>query len=533
MVKGVDIESHVPENLNLTEYFIESNIANGRGNNTAVYYQNEVYTYNDLSRLIDKVGNVLKKFGVEPENRVLLILQDSPEWLAAWFGTIKIGGVGTHAYTYLRAKDYRDFLDLVRPKAVVADETTLDVVREAIKGSRYPKALLISSKVPLTALQDNEYHLQSLMDGASDELEAELTRSEDIAFWNFSGGTTGKPKAVPHTHRDGLISFKSVQYIFNYEPEDVILRIPKLFFHYSRDLGMQFPLGAGSAVILFPERTTSKMIFHLIDKYKPTILINVPTMMREMLQTPESERSDLSCIRVCMSSGELLSAELYNEWVKTFGGEVSNRVGSAESAMGYLCNRPGAIVPGSSGTVAPMVEVKLVNKEGAEVSKGEPGVMHARCPANGLYYVRETEKSRRTFLGDWLNTSDLFIQDEKDYFWYCGRDDEMVKVSGVWVSPLEIEGHLEKHPSVKECVVLGIEGKDKLTTTKAFVVLHTGIKASEDTANDLKEFCKKQLAPYKFPRLVEFLSELPKTGQGKIDKRLLRSSDDKTTKTKI
>jgi benzoate-CoA ligase family protein len=524
MVKGVDIEYDVPEALNLTSYLVANNIAEGRGDKPAVYCQNAVYTYNDLCRLIDKAGSVLKGLGVEPENRVLLILQDSPEWLASWFGTIKIGGVGTHAYTYLRAKDYKDFLELVRPKVVVADETTLDEVREAIKGCRFPKAVLISSKTSIP-LRENEYHLQGLMEGAPTGLEAEPTQSEDIAFWNFSGGTTGKPKAVPHTHRDGLIAFKSFQYIFNYKPEDVILRVPKLFFHYSRDLGMQFPLGAGSAVILFPERTTPRLIFNLIGQYKPTVLINVPTMMREMLQTPVSERSDLSCIHTCMSSGEFLSAELYTEWVKTFGGEVSNRFGSAESCMGYLCNRPGAVVPGSSGTVVPMAEVKLVNDAGAEVLKGEPGVLLARCPANGLLYVRETEKSRRTFLSDgWLNTGDLFVQDEKDYFWYRGRGDDMVKVSGVWVSPLEIERCLEKHPSVKECVVLGIEGKDKLTTTKAYIALHAGTAASQDTANELKEFCKKQLAPYKFPRLVEFLPELPKTGQGKIDKRLLRSS---------
>ncbi len=522
MITGPHIEFTVPEELNLTSYFLEENIPQGRGNKAAVYYQNQMYTYNDLCILTNKVGQVLKGLGVEPENRVLLVLQDSPEWLASWFGTMKIGGVGTHAYTYLRSGDYRDFLDLVRPKVVVVDQTTLDRVREGAKGSRFPKAILVSSTDP-PKLEKKEYHLQSLIEVAGEHIEAEPTHREDIAFWNFSGGTTGKPKAVPHTHRDALVSFESFQFIFHYTADDVVLRVPKLFFHYSRDLGMQFALRAGAAVVLFPERTTSKLIFELVDRYKPTVLINVPTMMREMLQLPEAERSNLSSLRLCMSSGEILSAQLYEEWVKTFGIEVTNRFGSAESSMGYLCNWPGQVVPGSSGTVTPMAEVKLVNEEGLEIPKGEPGVMMVRCPSGGLYYVRDQGKSQSTFVGrGWINTGDMFVQDEKDYFWYRGRADEMVKVSGVWVSPLEIERCLEKHPAVKECVVLGLQDRDSLTKTKAFVVLRFGTDPSEEMADTLKDFCKKQLISYKYPRVIEFLKELPKTGQGKINKRQLR-----------
>jgi benzoate-CoA ligase family protein len=522
MIKGQQIEFTIPETLNLTSYFLEENVLQGRGNKTAVFYRNRTYTFNDLCILTNKVGQVLMGLGVEPENRVLLILQDSPEWLASWFGTMKIGGVGTHAYTYLQAGDYTNFLELVRPKVVVVDQTTLDRVREGAKGSRVPKALLVSSDYPLK-LEKNEYHLQSLIQTAGEHLEAEPTTREDIAFWNFSGGTTGKPKAVPHTHRDGLVSYQSFQSIFQYTADEVVLRVPKLFFHYSRDLGMQFPLRAGAAVVLFQERTTSQLIFELADRYKPTVLINVPTMMREMLQTPKEKRRDLGCLRLCMSSGEILSAELYEEWVKTFGVEVTNRFGSAESAMGYLCNRPGQAVPGSSGTVTPLAEVKLVDPDGIETAKGEPGVMMVRCPAGGFYYVRDPEKSQSTFVGNgWINTGDLFVQDEKDYFWYRGRADEMVKVSGVWVSPLEIERSLEKHPAVHECVVLGLEDRDRLTKTKAFVVLRSGNDPSEKMADALRDFCREQLASYKYPKVIEFLKDLPKTGQGKIDRRQLR-----------
>ena len=520
MAQGRQIDLTVPDELNLATFFLEENLARGRGNKTALYYQDETYTFNELCLLTNKVGNILKDLGVEPENRVLLVLQDSPEWLAGWFGTMKVGAVGTHAYTYLQAGDYRHFLDLVRPKVVVVDQTTLERVREGGRGSRYPRAILVSSP-DCPPLEKNEYHLQSLLATAAEDLAAEPTLCEDIAFWNFSGGTTGKPKAVPHTHRDGLASFEAFQAVFNCTADDIVLRVPKLFFHYSRDLGMQFPLRAGAALILSPERTTARLIFALVERYRPTVLINVPTMMREMLQVPEAEQCHLSGLRLCMSSGEFLSAPLYEEWFKTYGVEVTNRFGSAESCMGYLCNQPGQVLPGSSGTVNPMTEVKLLDPEGREVAKGESGVMMVRCPAGGQLYVREKEKTQSTFVGGWINTGDLFVQDEQDYFWYRGRADELVKVSGVWVSPLEMERCLEKHPAIKECVVLGLEDRDSLVKLKAFVALRPGNEAGETMAATLKSFCKSQLAPYKFPREIEFLPELPKTGQGKIDKRRL------------
>ena len=522
MIAGQQIEFTVPQGLNLTSYFLEENLLLGRGKKVAVYYQNRTYTFEDLCILTNKVGNVLREIGVEPENRVLLILQDSPEWLASWFGTMKIGGVGTHAYTYLQPGDYKDFVDLVRPKVVVVDQTTLARVREGACGSRYVKAILVSSDHP-PQLEKNEYHLPGLIQAGKESLEAEPTTGEDIAFWNFSGGTTGKPKAVPHTHQDALISFESFQFIFHYTEDDVVLRVPKLFFHYARDLGMQFALRAGAAVVLFPERTTPKVIFELVDRYKPTVLINVPTMMREMIQTSQAQRRSLSSLRSCMSSGEILSAQLYEEWFKTFGIEVTNRFGSAESNMGYLCNWPGQVVPGSSGTVTPLVNVKLLDHEGLEVPRGVPGVMRVQCPSSGLYYVRDQGKSQSTFAGEgWINTGDVFVQDEKDYFWYRGRIDEMVKVSGVWVSPLEVERCLEKHPAVRECAVLGLQDNDGLTKTKAFIVLRFGTAPSEQMTDVLKDFCKEQLASHKYPRVIEFLNELPKTGQGKIDRRQLR-----------
>jgi acyl-coenzyme A synthetase/AMP-(fatty) acid ligase len=433
-----------------------------------------------------------------------------------------VGAVGTHAYTYLTPDDYAHLLNLVRPKVVVADGRTLGRVREAAEGLKYPLAILVSGE-SVPALRNREFSLRAMMESADEHLDAEPTHRDDIAFWNFSGGTTGKPKGVPHRHGDSVVSFESFNHFLGYTSEDIVLRIPKLFFHYARDNGMLFALRSGAAVVLFEEKTTAALIFELIRKHRVTVLLNVPTMMRAMLQTPKHERADLSCVRRNFSSGEVLSRQLYEEWVHAFGTEVIDRLGSAESGMGYLCNRPGAVVPGSSGTVTPLAEIKLVDENGQEVPKGQPGLLMTRSDASGTHYVRDHEKSKATFPGDgWVDTGDLFFQDEHDNFWHVGRANDMIKVSGLWVSPLEIEHCLHESPGVAECAVLGMKNSDGLMSIRAFVVLDEGAAASPETLDALKQYCKKRLGPHKFPGAVQIVDDLPKTGQGKIDRRLLR-----------
>jgi benzoate-CoA ligase family protein len=523
MIKGEQFEVPLAERLNLGSYYLDINLEAGRGDKTAIYYQDKTYSFFDLWRLTNRVGNVLKTLGVETENRVLLILEDSPEWVAAWLATMKIGAVGTHAYTYLTADDYEHLLNLVKPKVVVVDKTTREKVRQGATKSRYPKAFLIAGEKVPDLKPGEEFSLAEMIEGAGDRLEVEPTHRDDLAFWNFSGGTTGKPKGVPHMHRDSVLSYHSFSTILGYKTDDIVLLVPKLFFHYARDNGLLFALRSGAVVILFGEKATAALIFQLIAKYRPTVMLNVPTMMRAMIQTPKDDRADLSCLRLCLSSGEVLSPQLYKEWISTFGTEVIDRLGSAESGMGYLCNRVGAVRPGSSGTVTPLAEIKLVDPEGAEVRKGEPGLLLTRSDASAQYYVREHEKSKVTFLGDeWINTGDIFLQDDDDYFWYVGRADETVKVSGVWVSPLEIERTLHECARVKECAVLGIKNRDGLMKIQTFVVLNDGARPSTDITDELKRFCSDRLPPHKVPKIFEFLDELPKTGQGKIDRRLLR-----------
>jgi benzoate-CoA ligase len=522
MAKGRHIDFSIPNQLNLANYVIEDRIKEGLGNKIAAYYKNETYTFSELRDLINKMGNVLREFDVSFEDRVLLILQDSPLWLAGWFATIKIGGVATHAYTYLKPADYEYFFNYVRPKVVIADETTIDRIRIGAKGLQHLKVILVAGK-NLKKLKEREHKLQPMLEAADSRLEAAPTSKDDFALWNFSGGTTGKPKGVPHMHHDMLVGFESFKDSVKYREDDIVLRAPKLFFHYSRDLGMDYALRAGASVVLFPERSTAEIIFKMIDKYKPTVLLNVPTMMRAMLQVPKENRPDMSSLRLCLSSGEQMSAALYEEFTETFGVEVINTIGSAETYLGYFSDYPGEVVPGSAGRLSPLVEVKILGKDGKEVQDGETGVLWVRSDASGWCYHLAHEKTKATFMGnDWVNTNDLFSKDEKDYYWYKGRADDLIKVSGVYLAPMEIEKCLEKHEAIKECVVLGLKDKDNLVKSKAFIGLKTGFEGSKILKKEIQDFCRKEMASYKVPQHIEFFDELPKTGQGKIDKRQLR-----------
>ncbi|HLA27400.1 MAG TPA: benzoate-CoA ligase family protein [Syntrophales bacterium] len=517
----------LPQEFNMTSYIIDGNIAEGRGGKTAIYYQGETYTFNDLCTLINKAGNILKELGVERDDRVLVILQDSPEWFASWLGTIKTGGVVTHAYSYLSAEDYGYFLNYVRPKVVVVDDSTLESVRGGVKLSRYPVKLLVKTESP-KKLAKGEYDFNSMMKSAGKDLEPEPTSKDDFSVWAWSGGTTGHPKAVPHMHHEVAVAFESFQAIAHFNKDDIALSVPKLFFHYAHCL-MLYALKVGGAAILFPERTTPQAIFKLVEKHRATLLVNVPTMMRAMIQTPKEERSDISSLRINFSSGEALSEQLYKEWKATFGIEVLESIGSAESYLGYILNIAEEKVPGSLGKIAPLVEAKLVDDDWNEVPKGEQGLLLVRSDANGTYYHLDHEKSKHTFLGnDWLNTGDIFRQDENDNFYYVSRKGDQIKVSGVWVSPLEMEDQLNQHEKVKECVVLGIPDKDGLMKSKAYVVLTDGVAGSESLKKELTLYCKEKLAPHKYPRIIEFMPELPKTGQGKIDKLRLRERESPT-----
>jgi benzoate-CoA ligase family protein len=440
---------------------------------------------------------VLGELGVRAEERVLLVLADSVEFVALWYGAQKIGAVTAEAYTFLPAKDYAYYLDYTRAGVVVADTTTVDRVREAAEGSRWLRHVLVVGD-----------SFEQLADHASDELQPAPTTKDDVAIWKFTTGSTGQPKAAVHPQHSPVLSFDwYARGVLDMREDDVVLPVPKLFFGYARDLAALYPFGVGAAGIVFPERTTPERIFELVERHRPTILVQVPTMMAAMVAHPEAERQDLSCLRLCTSAGEALPRELYERWRTTFGVEVLDGIGSSEAYHIYISNRPGRVRPGSTGELVPGYEAHL----------GENGELSIEGDTAALLYWGEHEKTKQTFSGDTVRTGDLFERDEDGFFWYRGRADDLIKVGGIWVAPAEIEDCLLGHPEVVECAVVGHE-QNGLTVARAYVVVRTAVEGSA-----LQAFVRERLAGHKVPDLVTFVDELPKTPSGKIDRRSLRA----------
>jgi benzoate-CoA ligase family protein len=511
----------VPRAFNLASYFVDRNVEEGRGGRTALIGPDGATTYAELAALTNRSGNVLGELGVRVEERVLLVLADSIEFVALWYGTQKIGAVTAEAYTFLQPKDYAYYLDYTRASVVVADATTLERVREAAASSRWLRRVLVVGAD--VELQAGEASFDALAADAPGQLEPAPTTRDDIAIWKFTTGSTGLPKAAVHPVHSPLLSFDwYARGVLDLQEDDVVLPIPKLFFGYARDLTALYPFGVGAAGIVFPERTTPERIFELVAQHRPSILVQVPTMMAAMTAHPEAARQDLSCLRLCTSAGEALPRELYERWRAAFGVEVLDGIGSSEAYHIYISNRPGRVRPGSVGQVVPGYSARVLGEDGQQVPDGHVGTLWIEGDTAALLYWNEHEKTKLTFQGDLVNTGDLFVRDSEGFYWYRGRSDELIKVGGIWVAPAEIEHCLITHADVVECAVVGYE-EEGLTLSRAHVVLRAGVAGSEELAHALQDHVRIHLSPHKYPRDVRFVAELPKTPSGKIDRLALRA----------
>jgi benzoate-CoA ligase family protein len=480
----------LPRELNLASWFVDRNVEEGRGDRTALVGPGGPTTYAELARLVNRSGNLLRELGVRTEERVLLVLGDSVEFVALWYGVQKIGAVTAEAYTFLQPKDYAHYLDYTRAGVVVVDETTERPIREVAESSRWLRDVLVITEDRLAEHQD--------------ELDPAPTTKDDIAIWKFTTGSTGQPKAAVHPVHSAVLSCEwYAKGVLGLRADDVVLPVPKLFFGYARDLAALFPFAVGAAGIVFPERSTPEKIFELIAEHRPTILVNVPTMMAQMVGKP---KHDLSCLRFCTSAGEALPKELHDRWLETFGVEVLDGIGSSEAYHIYISNRPGRVRPGSTGELVPGYDAHIADN----------GELWIEGDTSALLYWGEHEKSKLTFSGDTVRTGDLFERDDDGYFWYRGRVDDLIKVGGIWVAPAEIEHCLVEHPDVVECAVIGAQ-ENGLTLARAFVVARGPVDAQT-----LQDFVRERLAGHKVPREVRLVDELPKTPSGKLDRKALR-----------
>jgi benzoate-CoA ligase family protein len=515
----------IPNRFNLTRYFLDRTLEEGRAARVAVYAGDHAYTYGEVAGLANRIGHVLRDLGVRAGDRVLLALGDGVEFVAAWYAIIKIGGVSAEVYTFLQPKDYAYYINYTGAHVVVTDAATVDAIRTARVDCAELRHVLIAGDLgPTPDLRPTEsvreHALESLIARAPDALDAADTSKDDVALWKFTTGSTGAPKAAVHAQYHPLINYHAYGLgVLGLRQDDVVLPVPKLFFGYARDLTALYPFGVGGAGVVFPDRSTPERLFTLIARHRPTILVQVPTMLNVMASHPEAGAHDLSSLRLCTSAGEALPAEIYHKWKRAFGVDVVDGIGSSELYHIYISNRPGEVRPGSVGRLVPGYQARVADPDGRTVAAGEIGELWACGESAALMYWNEPEKSSHTFHGRWVRTGDLFRQDADGYFWYQGRADDLLKVGGIWVAPLEIEGCLTDHPAVAECAVVGYE-QDGLTLPRAYVVVRDG-SGSPDLAEELQAFVRSRLAPHKYPRDVRFVERLPRTPSGKVDRRAL------------
>jgi benzoate-CoA ligase family protein len=544
-----------PERFNMADYFLYRNLEEGRENKICLYYEDQTFSYGDTARMANRVGNALRELGVEVEDRVLLVLPDCPEFVWTWFGAARIGAVITMVNPLLPAEDYKYYLDYTRARVAVIHESLLKTLNEATTDAKHLRAILVVGGHEHDEDLDftNDSLLWSSFDGAvlseTDECTPADTHRDDIAIWLFTSGSTGHPKGAVHLQHD--LPFNTEVFAkrtIGVNENDLTVSVPKLFFGYATGTNLLFPFAVGGATALFSERSTPEKLFEVIARYRPTILTTVPTMINSMLHADEAGRRDLSSVRFCYSAGEALPPELYQRWQQTFGVEIYDGIGSAEMFHIYITNRPGEVKLGSLGRIVDGYEARIVDADDREVATGEMGTLKIKGDSAALCYWNAHEKSKETFAGDWCTTGDQFHVDAEGYYWYHGRTDDMLKVSGIFVAPAEIENCLLQHEAVLECAVIGAEAGDGLIKPKAFVVLReefavrsqhkvrTGSGSDrvdveqpldqgglDALAENLKAFVKSQLAPYKYPRWIEFVASLPKNDRGKIDRKKLKA----------
>jgi benzoate-CoA ligase family protein len=508
----------LPDNYNAATTFVDQNIAQGRGERTAIYYQDHKFSYQEVFEKVNRTGNALKELGIEIENRVLLALPDSPEFAFSFFGAIKIGAVPIPTNPWMTAKEYEYLLNDSRARAMVVHESLLPEIDKLGDRTRYLKRIIAVGQAKGKALS-----YENLINQASDRLEAEATSRDDVAFWGYTSGSTGSPKGAVHLQHDMItITDLFVKPVLGMNESDICFSASKLFFAYGLGNSLYFPFRFGASTVLWPERPDPEKILQVIDRYRPTFFFSVPTIYARLLRVEKNY--DLSSLRICLSSGEPLPPALFHQWRERYGLELLDVVGSTEATHDFLANRPGRAKPGSSGEVTPAFEAKIVDEEGREIPPGEVGNLMVKGEANSPYYWNKHDQTKRTMQGEWLRTGDTYYRDQEGYYWYCGRSDDMLKVGGLWVSPTEIENTLMEHPSVLEAAVIGSKDSDGLIKPKAYVLLKSEFKANDQLRTDLQSHVKSKLAPYKYPRWVEFVDDLPKTVTGKIQRFRLRGN---------
>jgi benzoate-CoA ligase len=512
----------LPSAFNFTEHLIARNA--GRAERVAYIDDRTQLTYGALADAIHRFATVLRENGVRREERVLLLAHDCVEWPIAFLGAIDAGIVPVAVNTLLTADDYAYMLAHSHARAAIVSEALLPTLERALArgGHDVETIWVIGATRPLSGIhRDFAAELERAQPG-----EPAKTHPDDVAFWLYSSGSTGSPKGTVHTHANPYWTDELyAKNVLGLREDDVCFSAAKLFFAYGLGNALTFPLSAGATTILMAERPTPASVFKRLVERRPTVFYGVPTLYAAMLAAPDLPARSNVAMRVCASAGEALPKDIGERFTAHFGVEILDGIGSTEMLHIFLSNRAGAVQYGTTGVPVPGYDVELRGEDGKPVADGEVGDLYIRGPSAALMYWTNREKTRATFQGDWTKSGDKYIRRDDGYFVYAGRGDDMLKVSGLYVSPFEVEAALVQHPAVLEAAVIGKTDGDGLTKSKAFVVLKPGQANDAGLEEALKSFVKDKLAPYKYPRYIEFIPELPKTATGKIQRFRLRERE--------
>jgi benzoate-CoA ligase family protein len=521
-----EIGFDVPKRYNASEILFH-NLQAGRADKVAIYAPAGNTSYGELCLQAARAGNALKLLGLAQGDRVLLLLNDTASYPAVFFGAIRAGFVPMLINT-LSPKDLIAFYlqDSAAPVAVIDAEYAPLFDQETIAGTSLRTLIFINGDTPSGLSSAEVLNGDQWFAQFPSELNPAPTSRDDMAFWMYSSGSTGRPKGIVHLQHDMAYTADSFgRHILAIEENDICFSVPKIFFAYGFGNSITFPFSVGASTVLLAGRPEPNAVLDMIERFKPTLFFGLPTLYNALLHHPRIDQADLSSVRLCLSAAEVLSQDIYNDWRRRFGHEILEGLGSTEVLHIYLSNTPGQKKVGTAGKRVPGYEIRLTTPEGEPVSRGEEGVMWVRGHSNAPCYWNRPDKTDLTMRdGGWIWTGDRLVEDVDGFFTFVGRVDDLIKVSGQWIYPIEIELCLSEHSAVRECAVLGMELPDRRMTTKAFVILRDGCSASESLTRELQDYVKSKLLPYKYPRLIEYWSDLPKTGTGKIDRQKLRST---------
>ena len=504
--------------FNVAVPFIDRHVGEGRGAKAAIRTAQGDVSYAQLAANVDRYAGALRRLGLEPGERVLMIVNDSPAFFYLFWGAIKAGIVPVPLNTLLRHSSFAFMIDDSAAAAVVYSPEFAGEVELGIAQAAHPPRVALRTEGGGSALE-------TLIGQRAPKFEAVATTADDDCFWLYSSGSTGPPKGAVHRHRDMAVTSQHFGVeTLGVRPDDVCYSEAKLFFAYGLGNNMTFPLWVGATAVLNKERPGPATSFALIERFRPTLYFGVPTLYSTYLEHFAVEKPDLSSVRLCVSAGEALPAEILRRWREATGLVILDGIGSTEALHIFISNTEKDVRPGSSGRVVPGYRACIRDERGAEVGDDKAGRLFISGASVARCYWNNVERTAATMVDGWLDTGDTYRRDVSGHFYYCGRSDDMMKVGGIWCSPFEIESKLIEHPDVLEAAVVGRAGADELIKPEAFVVLKQGRKADEALAAELLEFCKQGLAPYKYPRWINFVTELPKTATGKIQRFLLRQS---------